>query len=206
MKKMKFHILSLILTFIAINIYAQEQPAPQLPVIPEGYVLVDSVIYIPAAVADTTLYGTDIFSVLPSALKGDKATVNVAQSYSVRAAMDRHIADNEARNLGGFRVRIFFDNKQTARIDSEETEKLFKSKYHGVSVYRSYVNPYFKVTVGDFRTRSEAVQLMRRIQGDFPSAFVVKENIVYPVVDKENSYVTDTIQVLRPVVQESLTQ
>lgn len=203
---MKFHFLSVILTMITINIHAQEQPEPQLPVVPEGYVLVDSVIYIPAAVADTSLYGTDVFSTLPSTAKGDQATVNVSQSYSVRAALDRHIGDNEARNLSGFRVRIFFDNKQTARTASEETEKLFKSKYHGVSVYRSYVNPYFKVTVGDFRTRSEAVQLMRKIQGDFPSAFVVKENIVFPVVDKENSYVTDTIQVLRPILQESLTQ
>ena len=59
-------------------------------------------------------------------------------------------------------------------------------------------NPYFKVTVGDFRTRSEAVKLLERIRGAFPSAFVVKENIEFPVVDKENAYVTDTVKVLRP--------
>lgn len=206
MKKMRFLILSVILTLVTINTSAQEMPEAQAPIIPEGYVLVDTVVYLPAAVADSTLCGHNVFSVMPSTQSGDAATVNVSQTDAVRAAMDAHIAGNEARTLSGFRVRIFFDNKQTARAASEEAEKFFKSKYHGISAYRSYVNPYFKVTIGDFRTRSEAVQLMRRIQGDFPSAFIVKESIVFPIVDKENAYVIDTIQVLRPISQESLTQ
>ena len=55
------------------------------------------------------------------------------------------------------------------------------------------------MTVGDFRTKSEAMELLSRIKYSFPSAFVVKENISYPVVDKENAYVVDTIKVLRPI-------
>jgi len=39
---------------------------------------------------------------------------------------------------------------------------------------------------------------LETIKREFPSAFVVKENIEFPVVDKENSYVTDTVKVLRP--------
>ena len=34
---------------------------------------------------------------------------------------------------------------------------------------------------------------------DFPSAFVVKENIEYPVVDSDNAVVVDTVKVLRPI-------
>ena len=76
--------------------------------------------------------------------------------------------------------------------------KKFEALYHDVSAYRSYANPYFKVTVGDCRTKSEAMELLERIKHEFPSAFVVKENINYPVVDRENAYVTDTVKVLRP--------
>jgi hypothetical protein len=54
--------------------------------------------------------------------------------------------------------------------------------------------------VGDFRTKSEAMALLARIKGDFPSAFVVKENIEYPVVDTDNAVVVDTVKVLRPIV------
>ena len=42
--------------------------------------------------------------------------------------------------------------------------------------------------------------LLERIKGDFPSAFVVKETITFPVVDKENAFYVDTVKVLRPVL------
>ena len=42
--------------------------------------------------------------------------------------------------------------------------------------------------------------LLERIKGDFPSAFVLKETISFPVVDKDNAYVVDTVKVLRPKV------
>jgi hypothetical protein len=41
--------------------------------------------------------------------------------------------------------------------------------------------------------------LLARIKGAFPSAFVVKENIEFPVVDKDNAVIADTIKVIRPV-------
>ena len=179
--------------------------AQELPVA-AGYELVDSVIYVSAAVADSSLCGLNVFSIMPSKAFGDKADVKIHQSSAIRDAMGTHIDNNASRTNSGYRVRIFFDNKQTARNDSEAALKLFTSKYHGVAAYRSYVNPYFKVTVGDFRTKSEAVQLMKQIQMDFPAAFVVKENINFPVVDKENSYTVDTIKVLRPIAAETSAQ
>ena len=162
--------------------------AQELPVA-AGYELVDSVVYRPAAAVDSTLVGVDVF-----------AKVNVEQSPIVEESVRTHIIANKERGLTGYRVRIFFDNRQVSRTESEETLKRFESLYHDVVAYRTYANPYFKVTVGDFRTRSEAVKLLERIKGAFPSAFVVKENIEFPVVDKDNAYVTDTVRVLRPVV------
>jgi hypothetical protein len=82
--------------------------------------------------------------------------------------------------MQGFRVRIFFDNKQTARAESEEIATAFSEAYPQVAVYRIYENPYFKVTVGDFRTRSQAMQFMLRIRRTYPQAFITRENISYP--------------------------
>ena len=166
--------------------------------VPDGYELVDSVVYRPVSAVDTTLAGKDIFLLLPSRQAGDDVNVKVNQSDNILSSMREHISANSKRTISGYRVRIFFDNKQTARVESEETLKRFESMYHDVVAYRTYANPYFKVTVGDFRTRSEAVKLLERIKGAFPSAFVVKENIAFPVVDKDNAYVVDTIKVLRP--------
>lgn len=191
----------IILSFIMLFICGADLRAQETFVVPEGYVLVDSVVYRPAATVDTTLAGKDVFLVMPQKdMFSGKPGVKINQTGEVRDAMRRHVSENGTRTMSGYRVRIFFDNKQTARVESEETLKKFESMYHDVVAYRTYANPYFKVTVGDFRTRSEAVRLLERIRGAFPSAFVVKENIEFPVVDKENAYVTDTIKVLRPKV------
>lgn len=172
---------------------------PDTLMIPDGYELVDTVMTVQAPRLDTALVGKSIFSVLPSRAEGGAADVHVHQSQQIRNSLEMHIRTNPQRITEGYRVRIFFDNKQSARAKSEETEKAFAAAYPDIPVYRSYVNPYFKVTAGDYRTKSEAMQLLRRIVQEFPTAFVVKENINYPAVDRLHPTVTDTVRILRPI-------
>ncbi|MBO5075055.1 MAG: SPOR domain-containing protein [Bacteroidales bacterium] len=174
-------------------------PAAFAQTVPDGYEMVDSVVYRPVAAVDSTLAGKDIFHILPSKRAGDDADVQIRQSQEIMSSMRQHIASNSKRTSSGYRVRIFFDNKQTARNESEKTLKRFKELFPGVAAYRIYANPYFKVTVGDFRTKSEAMALLTRIKGAFPSAFVVKESIEYPVVDSDNAVIADTVKVMRKV-------
>lgn len=161
--------------------------------------LVDSVVYRMAAAADSSLVGRDPFSTLPSAKNGDAATVRINQSDAVRSAMSAHIRENADKTLKGYRVRIYFDNKQNSRVASQEIYTSWRNSHHDIPAYRSYANPYFKVTVGDFRTKSEAMRLLNAIKSEYPAAFVVKENILPPVVDHKHSYVADTIKVVRSV-------
>lgn len=184
-------ILAIIIITAVSACFSRSASAQQVEV-PEGYELVDSVIYRPVATADPALVGKNIFNVLPD-------NVHVRQSQQIANSMKSHVASNGARTISGYRVRIFFDNKQNARTESEAVLKRFNGLYPDVMAYRIYANPYFKVTVGDFRTKSEAMALLARIKGTFPSAFVVKENIEFPVVDKDNAVIADTIKVMRPV-------
>ena len=196
---MKTDSLIICLLALAFSVSGSHSLKAQEIVVPEGYQLVDSIVYRPAAAADSTLTGKSIYSILPSKEDGAAADVNVYQSSVMTKSMEGHISTNSQRTTSGYRVRIFFDNKQSARNESEAALKRFESLYHDVSAYRSYANPYFKVTVGDFRTKSEAMEHLERIKQDFPSAFVVKENINFPIVDKNNAFVVDTIKVLRPL-------
>lgn len=184
----------------SIELSAQENiPHTDDIVVPEGYELVDSLVYRFVSAVDTSLVGKDIFHAMPLKVKGDAADIEIYQSQEIANALRNQVSTNRKRAINGFRVRIFFDNKQTARKESEAVFKRFCSLCHDVKAYRTYVNPYFKVTVGDFRTKSEAMELLSRIKPQFPSAFVVKESIEYPVVDKDNVYVIDTVKVLRPI-------
>lgn len=162
-------------------VYAQQDVAP------EGFEYVDSLIYIKVPSVDSTYVGVDMFD------------LNVNQSDAIADAMKRHVKANPERTINGYRVRIFFDNKQTARVESEKILKKFTAMFPDIMAYRTYANPYFKVTVGDCRTKSEAMSMLARIKRSFPSAFVVKESIAFPVVDKHHVYDIDTVQVLRPV-------
>ncbi len=181
------------------NISAQTIILDTIPSsIPAGYEIVDSIAFVPVSAVDSTLAGKNIFDIMPSKEAGDKAGVTINQSELIGGSMNAQISSNGERTLSGYRVRIFFDNKQSARNESEVTLNKFKGLFPDVMAYRIYVNPYFKVTVGDFRTKSEAMALLSRIKGDFPSAFVVKENIAFPVVDTEHSVYLDTLKVMRP--------
>ena len=192
MRKSIIVIAALFAAFISLPLSAQE-----IAEIPEGYEFVDSLIYRPVEAVDTTLAGKDIFMMMPVSEDGEGANVTISQSPEVADAVRKHIYSNRDRTVKGYRVRIFFDNKQTARAESEKILKEFRKAYPEIAVYRVYANPYFKVTVGDFRTRSEAMEMLSRIKYSFPSAFVVKENIEYPAVDSEHAVIVDTIKVLR---------
>lgn len=93
-------------------------------------------------------------------------------------AMKSHIDKNASRKNMCWRIRIFFNNSQDSRTASNEMAKGFSERYPDVPVYNQYVNPFFKVTVGDFRSKSDATRFMNEIKPLYPSAFLVKETFV----------------------------
>lgn len=142
----------------------------------------DTAAYVPAPEVNEAYAGADIFDLLSNQKLNNSGVVTVEQSSSIKTAMHSYISKNQSRRLIGYRVRIFFDNSQNARAKSESVAGTFSSIYPGVSVYRNYVSPFFKVTVGDFRTRTEAQLFAQQLTGLFPSVFLVKEPIHYPSI------------------------
>lgn len=145
---------------------------------------VDTLAYRHEAVVDSTLVGKNILNLLDD---GNGGGVTLHQSASIQKAFSSQMANNSSRKVSGYRVRIYSDNKQNSRGASEAALNRFKGMYPGLTAYRTYTNPFFKVTVGDFRTKSEAMALLRQIKGSFPTAFIVAETINYPVSLPESS-------------------
>ncbi len=166
----------------------------------QNYETKDSLVFRQAASVDSTLVGKSIFNIL-NAHQSQDGDVKIHQSQAITDAMKKYISDNSSRKITGYRVRILFDNSQTARNTSENVMNSFKAAHPGVPAYRSYQNPFFKVMVGDFRTKSEALEFLQKVKPTYPSAIVVKENINYPAVDKAHNYVVDTVTVIRKLPQ-----
>ncbi len=126
-----------------------------------------------------TIVRQDIFTILSQPGRGG-SSFSIKQSPHITNAFYNYIENASKKRINGFRVRIFFDNKQDAREMSLNLENSFRELYPGIAVYRTYTNPYFKVTVGDFRTRSDAMRLLKQLESNYQSAFIVREHINFP--------------------------
>lgn len=136
----------------------------------------DTISFQRAPLADSTLVGKTIFQIL----EGKEVTLN--QPQETDQAYARYIQANGERKMNGYRIRLFFSNKQSARTESEELEKEFQLQFPQIPTYRSYTNPFFKVVVGDYRTKSDAIRELNKILPFYPKAIVVKENIWFPAI------------------------
>ncbi len=75
----------------------------------------------------------------------------------------------------GYRVKIFFD------VDRQKMEKIkseFQSKYPDIPVYDDYVQPNFILTIGNYRTKIEAHEVLKKIQQDYPNSFIIQTKIL----------------------------
>lgn len=132
--------------------------------------------------------------------------VCVEENYKVRQAVSRQVEANKGPEgeVDGYRIRIYFDNKQKSREESQEVMARFKALHPGYNVYLSFNNPNFKVTVGDFRTKVDAQIALKEIIKAFPSAFIVKEKMRFPLVSDKVRYVVDTVKVPVKVPEQEI--
>ena len=105
--------------------------------------------------------------------------VTVHQSEAMDAALEAHIERNARRTAAGvsnqtYRIRIYFDSGQNARAGSEAAAARFRALHPGVAVSRTYSDPFFKVTVGNYSTKADAANALKGIQQEFPTAFIVR--------------------------------
>ena len=76
--------------------------------------------------------------------------------------------------LYGYRVQVFFGNDR--KIAYFQQAK-FKALYPELNAYVTYTQPNYRVKVGDFRTRTEAQQIIAKLRPDFPNLFIFIERI-----------------------------
>lgn len=112
--------------------------------------------------------------------------LNINKDYRLDKLVDWHIQNNKRRDgIEGYRVEIFFSTNDKQKALDKEVE--FLSKYPDYEVHVLFMSPNFRVRVGDFRTKSEAWKLLKEIEKDYSAAFVVKDNINFPLA-KSISY------------------
>jgi hypothetical protein len=88
---------------------------------------------------------------------------------------------NAKNGVEGWRVQLTFKAKK------EETRQLkiaFIKLYPEISTYLEYEEPYYRVRVGNCRTRLEAIKIKNQISENFPGAYLVPEVINFYQLEK----------------------
>ncbi len=110
-------------------------------------------------------------------------TLSIDKDYRLDKMVNWHIQNNKRREgIEGYRVEIFFSTNNRESALDKKVE--FLEQYPEYDVYVLFISPNFRVRVGDFRTKNEAVKLFKMIEKDYSAAFVVRDNINFPMTEK----------------------
>jgi len=129
-------------------------------------------------------------------LKGNKNRYNVVKDYftgrdsvvvtlindpRLDTLIYRHIQSRaEIGGLRGYRIQVYFGSGQQARKEANEAKASCILLFPTQKAHILYQTPFYKVRVGDFRTRNEAFIWHKKIVRKFPKAYIVNDIINFP--------------------------
>jgi hypothetical protein len=126
---------------------------------------------------ETDIAKPQILTVLSQA-DGQSGQIEIIQPVQIENLLKMQIANNRKQEgIPGYRINIFSDSGQTARQKAYDTRSNFMKNFPDIEAYLKYVAPNFQITVGDFRTKNEALRERKKIEKLFPRAFIVSEII-----------------------------
>ncbi len=119
--------------------------------------------------------------ITPADRNYNDGTVMITQDIRLRKIVKRHIEVNNNK-FDGWRVQIYFGSGQKAMAEAQNAKKKFLIRYGNKNgAYIVYDSPFFKVRVGDFRTKAEAMYFKTQIEKTFPQSWVIKDKVFYPI-------------------------
>jgi len=86
----------------------------------------------------------------------------------------------KAGTISGYRLQLYFGSGVQARSQAERVRTDFNALYPDTRVYLIFKSPDFIVRAGDFRTKSDALRVLKSLSAGFSNAFIVSDEIAFP--------------------------
>jgi len=110
--------------------------------------------------------------------------ITVIQDARLGEVLERLIQRNKRKNgMDGYRIQLLFNSGPAAREEAVRTKAAFLSVFPDYPVYVLYQSPFYKVRIGDFRTKREALRVYHEILRKYPTAYIVKDVVKFPDLD-----------------------
>ncbi len=111
----------------------------------------------------------------------DTGVVIVINDPRLDTLINRHIQSRaEMGGLRGYRIQVYFGSGQQARKEANEAKASCILLFPTQKAHILFQTPFYKVRVGDFRTRNEAFIWHKKIVRKFPKAYIVNDIINFP--------------------------
>lgn len=121
-------------------------------------------------------------------------SLNVHQDSRIDTILQHHIEINKriAENpnhdgIAGYRIQIFFDSGNNSKARALEVIEEFTEDYPETGAYLTFGEPFYRVRVGDFRRKIDALGFMDRIGRKYPNAWIIKDKINFPGKEKSKT-------------------
>lgn len=111
-----------------------------------------------------------------SQTKADTGKISIIQDHKIDELVEKHKEINSKIPVKGYRVKIHFGADKNK---AKEAKAKFLTQFPTVPAYEKYDQPNFNIRVGDFRTKLEAFRFLKELQSEFPSAFIVQDEIEF---------------------------
>ena len=118
--------------------------------------------------------------------------LNIIQDPALDSLISRYILGyinlkqkNGFEGMEGYRIQIYNSSSRNAREESGKVQAEFINKFpeklYFEKSYLLFSEPgYYKIRVGDFRTKTEATRIFLLISKVFPDAYIVPDIINFP--------------------------
>lgn len=115
--------------------------------------------------------------------------ITVQSDPRIEALIQLHLDYNDLYpNMPGYRIQIFMESGNEALTNAKKVKEKFNEKYSDIPAYILFVAPYYRVRIGDFRTRLEGEKALQRISNKYPNAWIIKDVINFPeIVNNQNN-------------------
>lgn len=150
--------------------------------------LILTVLLAGTAGAQAFIKTTELFS-----RAGDAGRLEIVQDPAIDSLLSRYIvmsrkvseANDGNYGMDGWRIQIYNSSVRNAREESNKARARFISEFPGVASYQKYSEPgYFRIRVGDFRTKAEATRFFLSVSRVFPNSYLVPDVINFPELNR----------------------
>lgn len=106
-----------------------------------------------------------------------QGSLTIVQDPGIAKLVGIHMdASNRSKVIDGFRIQLYLGSNNNAKNEATQVKTRLLSLFPNERPHVIYEAPFWRVQVGDFRSKNEALSLYKKLKPEFPSCYAVPVN------------------------------